>query len=291
MTPIRQHGQRPASGGAPRVVIAGVGGLAAVRRLARAGIQATLIDRNVCTTFQPLLYQVATAGLAGDRHHRGVSPRSSSVIGGSGRMMRSAVSRGYARPLEHRRTPHSCPPGARRSVPCGAGSQRSRVVQLTPFGQAFGPGQQLDLGWPGPAPSPVKPVPTGPPQEELPVQLARPFAKKTTAKLETQINLQRTAAIAPPPPRPRPPGPPCAVPRASRSPRPGGQPEVHGWTLHQLRHSLPTHEAEDGISTPMLLARSRHASVRSLERYARRGPEAVARHVAAAEPAAQRRRP
>jgi len=109
MTPIRQHGQRPASGGAPRVVIAGAGGLAAVRRLARAGIQATLIDRNVCTTFQPLLYQVATAGLAGDRHHRGVSPRSSSVIGGSGRIMRSAVSRGYARPLEHRRTPSLVP--------------------------------------------------------------------------------------------------------------------------------------------------------------------------------------
>jgi len=67
--------------------------------------------------------------------------------------------------------------------------------------------------------------------------------------------------------------------------------EVHGWTLHQLRHSLLTHEAEDGTSTPMLLARSRHASARSLERYARPGPEAVARHVAAADPAARRRRP
>ena len=43
--------------------------------------------------------------------------------------------------------------------------------------------------------------------------------------------------------------------------------EVHGWTLHQLRHSLLTHEAEAGTSTPMLLARSRHASVRPLERY------------------------
>jgi len=67
--------------------------------------------------------------------------------------------------------------------------------------------------------------------------------------------------------------------------------EVHGWTLHQLRHSLLTHEAEDGTSTPMLLAPSRHASARSLERYARPGPEAVARHVAAADPAARRRRP
>jgi integrase len=52
-----------------------------------------------------------------------------------------------------------------------------------------------------------------------------------------------------------------------------------GWTLHQLRHSALTHAAEDGTNTPILLARSRHASVRSLERYARPGPEAVARHV------------
>lgn len=49
-----------------------------------------------------------------------------------------------------------------------------------------------------------------------------------------------------------------------------------GWTLHQLRHSALTHAAEDGTNLPMLLARSRHASVRSLERYARPGPEAVA---------------
>jgi len=67
--------------------------------------------------------------------------------------------------------------------------------------------------------------------------------------------------------------------------------ELRGWTLHRLRHSLLTHEAEYGTSTPMLLARSRHASVRSLERYARPGPEAVARHVADADPAARRRRP
>jgi integrase/recombinase XerD len=63
-----------------------------------------------------------------------------------------------------------------------------------------------------------------------------------------------------------------------------------GWTLHHLRHSALTHEAEDGTNTPMLLARSRHASVRSLERYARPGPEAVARHVAGRDPAARRRR-
>ena len=40
-----------------------------------------------------------------------------------------------------------------------------------------------------------------------------------------------------------------------------------------------THEAENGTNTPALLARSRYASVRSLERYAPSGPEAVARHV------------
>lgn len=52
-----------------------------------------------------------------------------------------------------------------------------------------------------------------------------------------------------------------------------------------------TASSEDGASTPMLLARSRHASVRSLERYARPGPEAVARHVARTDPAARRRHP
>ena len=64
---------------------------------------------------------------------------------------------------------------------------------------------------------------------------------------------------------------------------------AQGWTLHQLRHAQLTHEAENGTNTATLLARSRHASVRSLERYARPGPEAVAAHVAASDPAARRR--
>jgi integrase len=63
-----------------------------------------------------------------------------------------------------------------------------------------------------------------------------------------------------------------------------------GWTLHQLRHSALTHAAEDGTNTPMLLARSRHASTRSLERYARPSADAVARHVAANDPARRRAR-
>ncbi|GAB1639626.1 tyrosine-type recombinase/integrase [Krasilnikovia sp. MM14-A1259] len=65
--------------------------------------------------------------------------------------------------------------------------------------------------------------------------------------------------------------------------------QTQGWTLHQLRHSMLTHEAENGTATPTLLARSRHASVRSLARYARPGPEAVAAHVAATDPAARKR--
>ncbi|MFE2871901.1 tyrosine-type recombinase/integrase [Embleya sp. NPDC059259] len=73
--------------------------------------------------------------------------------------------------------------------------------------------------------------------------------------------------------------------------RPEDVAELEGWTLHQLRHSTLTHDAEDGTSTPMLLARSRHASVRSLERYARPGVDAVARHVAERDPAARRTTP
>jgi NADH:ubiquinone reductase (H+-translocating) len=51
---------------APRVVIVGggFGGLTAARTLARYPVQVTLIDRKNHHTFQPLLYQVATAGLS-----------------------------------------------------------------------------------------------------------------------------------------------------------------------------------------------------------------------------------
>lgn len=31
--------------------------------------------------------------------------------------------------------------------------------------------------------------------------------------------------------------------------------DLDGWTLHRLRHRALTHDAEDGTSTPMLLAR------------------------------------
>jgi NADH dehydrogenase len=50
----------------PRVVIvgAGFGGLIAARALARHPVRITLIDRQNFHTFQPLLYQVATAGLS-----------------------------------------------------------------------------------------------------------------------------------------------------------------------------------------------------------------------------------
>src|SRR2546427_6080925 len=50
----------------PRVVVvgAGFGDLNAARLLARYPVQVTVIDRKNHHTFQPLLYQVATAGLS-----------------------------------------------------------------------------------------------------------------------------------------------------------------------------------------------------------------------------------
>ena len=50
---------------ATRVIVVGAGfaGLAAVAELHRAGARVMLVDRNIYSTFQPLLYQVATGGL------------------------------------------------------------------------------------------------------------------------------------------------------------------------------------------------------------------------------------
>src|SRR6516165_4577940 len=50
---------------APHAIIVGAGfaGLSAVRGLRKAGVRVTIIDRNLYSTFQPLLYQVATGGL------------------------------------------------------------------------------------------------------------------------------------------------------------------------------------------------------------------------------------
>jgi integrase/recombinase XerD len=61
-----------------------------------------------------------------------------------------------------------------------------------------------------------------------------------------------------------------------------------GWTLHQLRHSALTHLADQNVSLPLLMAKSRHASLRSLQRYARPGAEAVAAITAATDPARRR---
>src|SRR6185295_2142786 len=53
-------------GSLPHVVIVGggFGGLQAAKALARAPVRVTLVDQHNHHLFQPLLYQVATAGLA-----------------------------------------------------------------------------------------------------------------------------------------------------------------------------------------------------------------------------------
>jgi NADH:ubiquinone reductase (H+-translocating) len=60
MTPVDRNHRRP------RVVIigAGFGGLSAARRLAQGPFDVVVVDRHNYHLFQPLLYQVATAGLS-----------------------------------------------------------------------------------------------------------------------------------------------------------------------------------------------------------------------------------
>nr|WP_284289024.1 FAD-dependent oxidoreductase [Angustibacter aerolatus] len=68
-TPVQSPATRPSpvrdKGDRPRVVVVGGGfaGLWAVREPSVADVDVLLVDRNAYNTFQPLLYQVATAGL------------------------------------------------------------------------------------------------------------------------------------------------------------------------------------------------------------------------------------
>ena len=58
-------GKHQPAADAPHVVVMGAGfaGLSAGKGLAKAGFRVTLLDRNLYSTFQPLLYQVATGGI------------------------------------------------------------------------------------------------------------------------------------------------------------------------------------------------------------------------------------
>ena len=62
---MRRGSRKPGAQSGSSVVIIGGGfaGLSALNTLASAPLAVTLVDRNVYSTFQPLLYQVATAGL------------------------------------------------------------------------------------------------------------------------------------------------------------------------------------------------------------------------------------
>lgn len=51
-----------------------------------------------------------------------------------------------------------------------------------------------------------------------------------------------------------------------------------GATMHQLRHSSLSHDAEDGTGAPMLMAKSGHKDIRSLAKYARVSADGLARH-------------
>jgi NADH:quinone reductase (non-electrogenic) len=95
----------------PRVVIVGAGfaGLRAARALRKADVDVTLVDRHNYQTFQPLLYQVATAGLnAADvafpvrgilRRYGNVRFRMASVVGMDAGVLR--LDDGDVLPFDH----------------------------------------------------------------------------------------------------------------------------------------------------------------------------------------------
>lgn len=64
-----------------------------------------------------------------------------------------------------------------------------------------------------------------------------------------------------------------------------------GWTLHQLGHYALTHLAEDGVDSALLKAKSRHASLRSLERYVNPSDAAVKALTDRHDPSAAAARP
>src|SRR5947199_1801609 len=68
MTMENGHTRRLDSSGPPHVVIVGggFGGLYAARRLRRAPVRVTIIDRQNFHLFRPMLYQVATGLLSAD---------------------------------------------------------------------------------------------------------------------------------------------------------------------------------------------------------------------------------
>jgi integrase len=63
-----------------------------------------------------------------------------------------------------------------------------------------------------------------------------------------------------------------------------------GRSLHDLRRAALTHLGEDNVALPLLMAKSSHKNLRSLQRYVRPSPEAVAALTAQHDPARRRRR-
>lgn len=62
------------------------------------------------------------------------------------------------------------------------------------------------------------------------------------------------------------------------------------WTPHQLRRSALTRLAENGVDGALLKAKSRHAWIRSLERYVAPSEASVAKLTADHDPEARRRK-
>ena len=112
------------------------------------------------------------------------------------------------------------------------------------------------------------------------VRGGRGTQEPTRAARQSKLGCQHAQLIA---------WPASGLPRLSSRRAARALKERIGTTLHKLRHSALTHLAEAGASTCLAAGKSRHGSMRSLERYVNPSATAIVAMTARHDPNRRRR--